>query len=254
MKKYLRLIFALTVVLCFWELLHIQSKGIGIPSVIVTLKNIGSIFPILLHHMYVSAVRLFAGLCIAFIIGSIIGYCMARFPMVDELLSPIVYLLTPLPKVAFLPIVMVILGISETARIAILVFVVVFQFIVGVRDALKTMPKTYVLSMRSLKLSRRSQLVDIMIPYAAPHLFTCLRQAFGMSIAVLFFVETFVNQQGIGYFIMNRWGVVNYPDMFSGIMVLSVFGYIVYALIDRVERKVCPWRYVDVSTAASERE
>lgn len=241
MNKALKTLFAVGIVGVIWELMHVLTQGVGIPSILTTVTNTVDIFPLLMEHLLVSAMRLLIGLFLALLIGGVIGSLMARYKAVDELLAPLVYLVTPLPKVAFLPIMMVIFGISETARIAVLVFVVVFQFILGIRDALKSMPQTHILSMKSLALSNGSQFKDIIFPYSLPYLFTSLRQAFGMSLAVLFFLETFVNQKGIGYFIMNRWGMVNYPDMFSGILVLSIFGYLVYGFLDFLEAKLCPW-------------
>lgn len=245
MKKISKTLFAMVIITLIWESLFIMTSGVGIPSVSQTLTNTVAIFPLLLEHLSVSALRLISGLFIALVVGGLIGGIMARYKQVDDILAPLVYLVTPLPKVAFLPIMMVILGISERARIAVLVFVVVFQFILGIRDALKTIPESYLLSMKSLNLSKKSQYLDFYIPYSLPFLFTSLRQAFGMSLAVLFFLETFVNQKGIGYYIMNRWGMVNYPDMFSGILILSVFGYLMYALIDYCEVALCPWMNVE---------
>lgn len=243
-KKSLKTLYAFVFLCIIWELLYLFSAGIGIPSILNTIQALIRNFPVLMRHLFASALRLLYGLSIAFIIGTLTGFIMAKVELIDTLLSPIVYVITPLPKVAFLPIVMVIFGISETARIIILVFVVIFQFIVASRDALKAMPKAYQVSMKSLNLSKKSQLIDILIPYSAPYLFSAIRSGFGMSIAVLFFIETFVNQVGIGYYIMNRWGMVNYPDMFSGILLLSIFGFVVYGCIDWLEQKTCPWRNI----------
>lgn len=237
MKKWVRTLIASLFLLAIWQLMHLMTKGLGVPSVIETFKNTFSLFSTLLSHLWISFLRLSIGLLIAMVLGSLIGYLMSKYAVLDEFLSPLVYLLSPLPKVAFLPIMMVLLGISENARIGILIFVVIFQFILGIRDALKAMPEAMVLTICSLDLSRKTTIKDVIIPYCLPSLFTSFRQAFGMSLAVLFFLETFVNQKGIGYFIMNRWGMVNYPDMFSGILILSIFGYLIYLLIDKVEAR-----------------
>lgn len=240
--KPLRLFGAFVVVLLLWEALHQVMQGPGVPSVMETFRVLVSIFSLLMRHLTISALRLISGLLLALVLGTLLGLAMGRVPFVNALLSPLVYLLTPLPKVAFLPVAMVLLGISERARIGILVIVVIFPFIVAVRDALTSMDPKLEQTIRSMALKRRTRLKEVLLPMLAQPLFTAMRQALGMGMAVLFFVETFVNNEGIGYFIMNRWGVVNYPQMYAGILVFSCFGALMYLLLDMIERRLCPWR------------
>jgi NitT/TauT family transport system permease protein len=62
------------------------------------------------------------------------------------------------------------------------------------------------------------------------------------AISVLFFTETFGTQYGMGYFIMDAWMRVNYLEMYSGIVVLSVIGLVLFISIDFVERHMCSWQ------------
>jgi NitT/TauT family transport system permease protein len=59
----------------------------------------------------------------------------------------------------------------------------------------------------------------------------------------LFFTETFGTQYGMGYYIMDAWMRVNYLEMYSGIVVLSCIGLILFTAIDYLDRKVCHWQY-----------
>lgn len=241
MKRILPTSIALLILGILWESLSYISGGLGIPSLSSTFNSLITNGSILGFHLWVSFIRLTFGIMIAFAVGSLLGILMAKSSIWDKLLSPFVYLLTPLPKVAFLPVFMMIFGISETARIAILCFIIIFQFILASKNAMRSLPQQYKISSDSLGLQPLNSLRYVYLPYCLPHFLTALRQAFGMSIAVLFFLETFVNQKGIGYFIMNRWGMVNYPDMFAGILILSIYGFISYKLFDILEAKLCPW-------------
>lgn len=74
-----------------------------------------------------------------------------------------------------------------------------------------------------------------------PKIITSLRISVGVSISILFFGENFATTYGIGYFIMNSWLMVNYTEMFSGILALSIMGFFIFKLIDIVENKLCRW-------------
>ena len=71
-----------------------------------------------------------------------------------------------------------------------------------------------------------------------PQLFTTLRVSSAVAIAVLFFAEAIAGSTGLGYSIMNSWGMVNYPRMFAGIVALAILGVIFYELFDLVERRL----------------
>lgn len=243
-SKAVTLAFGLTAVLLIWWCLYLLLDNPSVPSPWLTLGNTFAIFPLLMHHLGYSIVRIMVALVLSAGIGSIIGILMASYPKLDRLLSPIVYVLMPLPKIALLPVFMIVFGLGEIPKILVMVSVMVFQFIVAVRDGVKEIPQALKLSVTSLDLNAYQVLCHLTFPAILPKWFTSLRISFGISIAVLFFAETFASTYGMGYFIMNRWGVVNYPDMFSGIVVLSVFGLLVYEGLDLLEARFCKWMHV----------
>ena len=151
------------------------------------------------------------------------------------------YILYPLPKVAFLPILMIIFGLGNAPKIMLIVFIIIFQFILAARDGIKEIPKELFYSVYSLSLSRVQVYYHLIIPSVLPKVITALRNSIGVSIAVLFFAENFATTYGIGYFIMNSWAMVNYVEMFSGIIALSLLGLILFKLIDYLEERLCPY-------------
>ena len=78
----------------------------------------------------------------------------------------------------------------------------------------------------------------MIFPATMPQLFTTLRVSSAVAIAVLFFAEAIAGSTGLGYFIMNSWGMVNYPRMFAGIVALALLGVIFYELFDLIERRL----------------
>ncbi len=242
MKRLIYNLMPLAFLIFIWQLGFEKSQGIGIPSFFETISSFIMNFNELSIHIGVSILRLLAANLIAMFFGTIIGYLIGKHRLLDALLSPSIYALIPVPKVAFLPLFMILFGIGEKARILLLTFILIFQYVVASKDAIKSMPENVSYQIKSLHLKPSLQLKYITIPYYLSFLLTALRQTFGMSLAVLFYIETFINQIGIGYYIMNRWASINYPEMFAGILAISIVGILVYKVIDFLEKLLTPWK------------
>jgi NitT/TauT family transport system permease protein len=169
---------------------------------------------------------------------------MGYFPRADRVLSPIVYLTYPIPKVAMLQIVMLLAGLGEAAKIIMIVLIIVFQVVIAVRDGVKSIPGEMYYPLYSLGAGFTAILREILIPASTPRFLSALRIAMATAVSVLFFTETFGTEYGMGFFIMDAWMRVNYVDMYSGIVVLSAMGLILFAIIDWLERRLCRWQTV----------
>jgi NitT/TauT family transport system permease protein len=122
-----------------------------------------------------------------------------------------------------------------------IVIIIIFQIIVAARDGVKEIPKELFYSVMSLGLNRMQVYRHLVLPSVLPKIITALRISVGVSISVLFFGENFATTYGIGYFIMNSWMMVNYVEMFSGILALSIMGYLIFKFIDMLEDRFCRW-------------
>jgi NitT/TauT family transport system permease protein len=146
------------------------------------------------------------------------------------------------PKLALLPIIMLLFGLGETSKLIMIVLIIVFQIIITSRDAVKGIPTEIFRSLQSLGASRRQIFTEIIIPAALPEVLTATRLALGTAVSILFFTETFGTEYGMGYFVMDSWMRVNYLEMYAGIVVLSFMGFCIFSLIDITEKYICSWR------------
>jgi len=241
-EKQLKTIYASFIVLFAWYILHIGLKSAVIPSPLATIKNFIIIFPdVLALHLLVSLWRITAAVLISLVSGTIIGVWIGVSKKADDLISPIIYMLYPLPKVAFLPVFMIIWGLGDLPKIILIIFIIIFQIIIAARDGVKEIPKELILSVRSLDLERIDVYRHLILPAILPKIFTALRICIGVSISVLFFAENFATKYGIGYFIMNSWSMVNYLEMFSGILALGLLGLLLFKILDLLEDIFCKW-------------
>ena len=214
-----------------------------IPSPLSVIERLVNIFQdtIAIHAFY-SLERIFAGVLLAVSFGIPLGVLMGYIPKLDKLFAPLVYLTYPIPKIALLPILMLLCGIGEMPKVLMIFLIVIFQLLVALRDGIKNIPQEIFYPLYSLGASFWQIFAKILWPAVLPSFITALRVAMGTAISVLFFTETFGTKYGIGYFIMDSWLRVNYLDMYAGIVVLSFMGLILFAILDLCEQYFCSWK------------
>lgn len=245
-SRLIRKIYGLIAIFGLWTLLDFAVDSLVIPNPIMTLKYFFAHFTneIGIHLVY-SFYRIVMAISISLLMGVLLGTVMGMTRWGDRILSPIVYLGYPIPKIAFLPVFMILFGLGDASKIGLIVSIIVFQIMIGVRDGIKEIPDEVYLSAKSLKLSYQSQFVHVVFPSILPKLISALRIGMGIAISALFFAENYATQYGIGYYIMNNWIMVDYTAMFSGIIGISLMGYVIFTGIDFLEKKLCPWLNAD---------
>jgi NitT/TauT family transport system permease protein len=243
MQKLKNYLYSFIVITILWYLAFSILKLPIVPSPIVVYINIFNIFKekISIHALY-SLGRIFAGIIVSILIGLPLGFLMGYYKKVDKLLSPLIYFTYPVPKMALLPIVMLLFGLRETSKVIMIFLIVVFQIIITARDAVREIPKEAYYSLNSLGASKFQIFKHIIAPASISEVITSTRLALGTAISVLFFTETYGTRYGMGYLIMDSWMRVNYIEMYSSIVVLSIIGLLIFSVIDIIEGFVCAWR------------
>ncbi|WP_130808177.1 ABC transporter permease [Senegalia massiliensis] len=235
-------IYAITIILLFWYILYFIVDLPVVPRPHDAIITFIKLFPMTLSkHILISLFRIFISTSIALIVGVTIGLITGMNNKIDKLITPIIYTLYPVPKIAFLPVFMILLGIGDLSKVVLIIVIIIFPIIVTTRDGVKELSNELFYSVRSLGLSKYQIYRHMIIPGVMPNIITALRISIGTSIAVLFYAENFATEYGIGYFIMNKWITVDYLEMFSGILALSIMGFGIFKLIDIIENRLCKW-------------
>lgn len=193
-------------------------------------------------HLWASLRRLLTGLPIALAIGITVAWLMYRWRAFGRVMSAFTYLAYPIPKLALLPIVMLIAGLGDGGKVTMIVLIILFQVIVNVRDSLANIPRESFLITTSLGASQWQVFRHVLIPATLPDVLSTIRVAIGTAISVLFVTETYGTDKGMGYFIIDSWMRFDYLDMYGGIVVLSIAGFILFLLTDLLELWLCKWR------------
>lgn len=189
-----------------------------------------------------SLLRIFEGVALALVIGLLIGLLMGRSPLWNRLLDPVVYLTYPIPKIALLPVVMLFFGLGETSKVLMIMLILLFQVIISVRDGVKAIPDSTYDVLTSIGASAGQKFWNVTLPGALSVILSTIRISLGTAISVLFFTEIYGTEHGMGFFIMDAWLRLDYPEMYAGIMLFSLVGFVLFLLVDVLDYKFMKWR------------
>lgn len=240
--KMIKGLYGVIIVVALWYLLSILIGSNMVPSPKTTIYELIRLLQNdFIYHILYSMYRIVGAILISLIIGIPVGIALGLNNLVDKIIAPVVYLLYPIPKIAFLPIFMVMFGIGDKSKIILMVTIIVFQILIVTRDAVKEIDKDVLISAKVMKFSKFDTILKVVIPSIAPKIFSALRVSIGIAISALFFSENYATKYGIGYYIMNAWSMVDYKGMFAGVLALSIMSLIIFKIIDLLEKKICPW-------------
>lgn len=199
----------------------------------------------LIGHFLTSLWRVIASTFLAILTAAPAGLILGQSQRLNRIFSPLIYLLYPIPKVVFVPIILLFLGIGDAPKIAIIFLILFFQILVLVRDQASGIRPELLMSVRSLGAGRRALFRYVYLPASLPAILTALRQSVGTAVAVLYIAELFATQKGLGYYIYFTGSTLfNYPAMYAGVAAMSFLGLGLYFGVDWLERKLCPWLFV----------
>lgn len=239
---FFRPVLALLVVAAGWKALSLALGARLFPPPETVVPLFLRLFPaVLLPHFAGSGLRTLAAIVLASLAGVPLGILLGRSRTLDTLFSPANYLLYPVPKIAFLPVVLLAFGLNDAARIAVVFLIVSFQVLVSVRDGVRAIDPAYFRTARTMGLGRMSLLRWIVLPAMLPSYFSSQRTAAATAVSVLFFSESIAATTGLGFYVMDAWARVAYAEMFAGILALGLLGLLLFASIDLAERLLCPW-------------
>ena len=194
-------------------------------------------------HFAVSAYRVLTAMFLAVVIAVPIGVGLGQIRALNEMLSPLIAIVHPIPKIVFLPIILVLMGSGDGSKIFLITLILFFQILVMVRDEAAGLRQELLLSVRSIGAGRRALFRYVYLPASIPAVLTALRVSVGTAIAVLFITETYASRTGLGYYIVVRtWQALRYREMYAGILAMGLLGLGLYFAVDALERRTSRWR------------
>ncbi|MDP4507042.1 ABC transporter permease [Nonomuraea turcica] len=194
------------------------------------------------EHLLASLARSLAGFGLAIVLAIPLGLLIGWYRPVSDFLVPLLELFRNTSAVALLPVFTLILGIGETTKITFVLYACSWPILLNTISGVRTVEPLLIKSARSMGLGPVRLFQKVILPAAVPTIFTGVRLAGAYSILVLLFAEMVGAKAGLGYLILDTQSSFRIPDMYAGIITISVLGLLFNLLLVAVERRFSTWR------------
>ncbi|NLU82403.1 ABC transporter permease [Rhodococcus sp. HNM0569] len=205
---------------------------------LVTLAGNGQLW----SNASASLTRALVGFAIAVVVAIPLGIALAWYRPVSDFLNPILELFRNTAALALLPVFVLILGIGEQSKIALVIYACTFPILLNTISGVRTVDPLLIKSAASLGLSPLRLFQKVVLPAAAPTIFTGVRMAAAASILVLIAAEMTGAKAGLGYLITASQLNFQIPNMYAGIVTIAVLGTALNFVLVAVERRLSRWR------------
>ena len=196
----------------------------------------------LLHHTAISVQRILLGFAVGAIPGIVIGIAMGLSPWVRSSLEPMINATYPIPKLALMPLILLIFGLGETSKIFTIAIGVFYLVVINTLTGVLNIDKIYLDVAKSFGANRRNFYLTVALPGALPMIFAGLKLGMGMALILIVAAELSAAQAGIGWMIWRAYDMFDIERMFVALIMLSVLGYIFSLILDCLERLALPWK------------
>jgi ABC-type nitrate/sulfonate/bicarbonate transport system permease component len=180
----------------------------------------------LFKHIGTSLYRGLTGYAIGTTIGLLLGLAAGLSRGVQGFFEPLVALFYPIPKLAFLPVIILLLGLGHASKIAIVSLSVFFPIFIGAFYAVRSVDRIVLWAATNMGAGRVRSFFQVLLPAALPEIFSALRVGLALSFIVLFAAELLGSQMGLGYLIVIGENSVRFDIMFAGIATVAFFGFV----------------------------
>ncbi|HEY3369160.1 MAG TPA: ABC transporter permease [Symbiobacteriaceae bacterium] len=232
--------------LLIWEALvrtHVlDARFFPAPSVVLVALGGLAKSGVLWLHIRTSLLRIFAGFLLGAVPGVGLGIAMGLNRWVRAVLNPLVAALYPIPKSAILPLIMLLFGTGETAKIVLVAISVFFVVLINAMAGVMQIESIYLDVGRNFKATPWQLFRTVALPGALPFIMAGVKLGMGISLIVIVTAEMLAARSGIGYLIWNSWTSLVVEEMYAGLLLISVLGLLTSYGLDELERLIIPWK------------
>jgi ABC-type nitrate/sulfonate/bicarbonate transport system permease component len=185
--------------------------------------------------------RSMAGFLIATFGGIALGTAMSRSRLAYWCFDPIISVGFPMPKIAFLPIIMLWLGLYDVSKISIVVFDAIFPVVTATLAGIASVEKELLWSARNMGANERQLMWQIVLPAALPQILTGLQVALPIALIVAIVAEMAMGGYGLGGAMMGASRFADSRGVFAGIVEIAIVGYVLIKAMALLRRRLLVW-------------
>lgn len=197
----------------------------------------------LVEHTVATSVRLLIGFAIGAVSGIAVGLIMGVIRPIRAALGPTFTALYALPKIAILPLLLLIFGLTETPKVLSVAISVFFVLQINTLAGIVQIDPRILEAAKAYKADGLKLFRYVLLPGATPTIFTGIRVAAGNSVIVITAVEFVASNNGLGYLIWNSWQLFQPSTMYVGLIVVALLGAVMTFVAVQLEKLSMPWKH-----------
>ena len=195
----------------------------------------------LLEDIGISTLRVLGGWALSALVALPLGLLIGSFRTLQALLEPLTDFIRYMPAVAFVPLVMVWIGIDEGAKVAVIFIGTFFQMVLMVAEDIRRVPQAQVEAAQTMGASRREVVERVLVPSAKPALLDTLRVTMGWAWTYLVVAELVAASSGLGFAILKAQRFLQTDKIFAGIVLIGLIGLVIDQGLRWAHRRAFPY-------------
>ncbi len=192
-------------------------------------------------HIYATLSRVVVGLVIGGTAGVMTGMLMGTIPRFRAVVDPFVAAFHPLPKIAILPVVMALLGIGDTSRIAVVALAVFFPMMINTLGGVIQISRTHLDVARNYGATGWKLFTRVIFPAAMPMIVSGFRIALNLALLIAISIEIASASVGLGALIWMSWEVLRIDVLYAALVVIMALGVSFTQLVRAITARMVPW-------------
>jgi NitT/TauT family transport system permease protein len=200
----------------------------------------------LTRHVLVSLNEFFVGFALAAVFGVLLGVAIASSDSVKDIVDPWVSAVYATPTVALAPLFIFVFGIDAPSKMAVVFLLAVFPIVINTATGIRSTDQVYIEAARSFSATRTQIFTKVLIPSALPFIVAGLRLGIGRGLVGVVVGEFIGARAGLGYLIFRSSQGFQIDAMWVGVFLLAGTGVLAVSLLQRVERRLAPWRQFEL--------
>jgi NitT/TauT family transport system permease protein/sulfonate transport system permease protein len=233
--------------LLVWELIVRFSRIHDVPSPSVIALEIWINRETMALELLRTLQRAGVGLVLSIVTMIPAGIVIGRSIVIAEIVEPVIEVLRPLPTPAIVPIVMLIAGIGDSAKIVVVFYGAAFPILLNTIDGVRALHPMFTDTARSLRLTRFETFALIDLPAALPQIMAGIRTSVSIAILISVTAEMLLSTNGIGVFILQSQERFRIADCMGGIIVIAAASFAVNTAWHRLDRWLLRWHHEGVA-------
>lgn len=195
----------------------------------------------LLQHTFASLGRVFIALILAILVGVPIAILMGTNRIIQALFDPLLEFYRPIPPLAYLPLLVIWLGIGELTKITLIFLSILAPIIISTLHGILTVNKSRQFAALSLGATKSQLLWYVTLPSALPHILTGIRIGLGVGWSTLVAAELVAATQGLGFMIQSAAQFLATDVVILGIMIIAIIAFMLELLLRKLQASLAPW-------------